>query len=723
MDRIALFLLLLAGTMIVGACAPASTPMPTPTKAPPAPSPTAAPQPVRFAPYEPVTVDVQPAVPPYSFDLRDLGNQRALGILDSGALEALEANGFVIVPLPADQIYTIYKRATDRGEPVFVTADAMLHTFHILYDYALRSAEIEHFVSDLQALDQALLEASLAQASATSGPAQEAARQNVAYLAVALALLDPAYRPPAEVADTVAKELTLIQRHSGFASSPIFGFTEDYSQYVPRGHYTRNETFGRYFRAMMWHGRIGFRLRANDPEAARRETRQAILLSAALSGERVGDQLALDVWERIYEPTVFFVGRADDLTVYDYAPLIERLYGVGFQPSDLADSERLDSFIDQARTQRPPRIVSGLVTDQEDPEEVTQGFRFMGQRFVPDSYIFQQLVYDRVGLYQGSGRPFTLSESDAGPIRGLSRGLDVLGVLGSQQALEILDREGDTAYEGYAQQMAKLRQEFGDLPPEQWTENLYWSWLHTLRPLLEAKGEGYPAFMQNDVWTEKALHSALGSWAELRHDTILYAKQSYTLRATAIMPEPEPQHPKGYVEPEPELFARLAALARQMRVGLDQRGLLGDEYRVKLQRAEDLLIALKTMAEKELRGEPLSEEEYGSLEEIGDTLEALTTFSAEVQGAITSETDERMAIVADVHTDVNSGRVLEEAVGDAFQIYVIAPVEGNPTLTTGGVFSYYEFAQPLDNRLTDEAWQALRPKPDQPVWTGDFIAP
>jgi len=117
----------------------------------------------------------------------------------------------------------------------------------------------------------------------------------------------------------------------------------------------------------------------------------------------------------------------------------------------------------------------------------------------------------------------------------------------------------------------------------------------------------------------------------------------------------------------------------------------------------------------------LSEEEYELIRNIGGTLEGITTFSAKVKEEITSEADERMAVVADVHTDTNSSQVLEEGVGDASLIYVIAPVEGKLVATQGGVFSYYEFTQPMDDRLTDEAWQKMEPKPDLPIWTGSFV--
>ena len=79
----------------------------------------------------------------------------------------------------------------------------------------------------------------------------------------------------------------LIDAHAGFAESPIFGITEDYSQYVPRGHYTRSEALEKYFKAMMWYGRIPFYLYKQKPgvkEPDMEHTRQAIMITLTLKG-------------------------------------------------------------------------------------------------------------------------------------------------------------------------------------------------------------------------------------------------------------------------------------------------------------------------------------------------------------------------------------------------------------------------------------------------------
>ena len=666
-------------------------------------------QPSSFAAYEPIPVSIQPAVQTYSTALSSVVNPQAGLALNPAQQAALEQNGFVITPSPFPQMYQVYQNAKEQSQPIFVTTDALLHTYHVLYDFALRDAEFNHFVGNLQSLTAELLRQSQAQLSGTSAEVQQAARRNLAYFSVAAALLDASFTPPSEVADLVNAELTLIADHSGFQPSPIFGFEEDYSQYVPRGHYTRNETFERFFRAMMWYGRIGFRLQpGDDPESlemGRMETRQAILIATMLGSTTVNGEPALAVWDRIYQPTVFFVGRADDLTVYDYLPLIQAVYGDSLNLEDLNEVARLDNFIQQAATLPTPKIISSRVTDEQDAAKVTQSFRLMGQRFVPDAYIFQQLVYNQVGTQQNP--------------RVLPSALDVAGVLGSDRAYELsLTVYEQDKFENYSTQLESVRMEFANLPPGQWQENLYWGWLYSLAPLLSPPGEGYPTFMQNPAWVDKDLHTYLGSWAELKHDTLLYAKQSNTVGITSIQPTPEDV--SGYVEPRPEVFARLAALVRQTRSGLAERNLLSDEFSNKFNSLETLLLALTEMAQKELTNQRLTPEEQTQIRDIGDLLEAIT----EVQDEnLSSATDGRQAIVADVHTDPNTNQVLEQAVGDAFLIWVIAPVDDQPTLTQGSTFSYFEFPWPLDDRLTDEAWQALDPKPAQPIWTQSFIVP
>ena len=98
-----------------------------------------------------------------------------------------------------------------------------------------------------------------------------------------------------------------------------------------------------------------------------------------------------------------------------------------------------------------------------------------------------------------------------------------------------------------------------------------------MKTLLPVAGEGYPTFMTNQAWADKNLSTFLGSWTELRHDTILYVKQVYAEMGGGGPPASVDD--RGYVEPNPYLYAKLAALTKMTKDGLDGRGLLSDKNR------------------------------------------------------------------------------------------------------------------------------------------------
>jgi hypothetical protein len=663
-----------------------------------------------FASYEAVPVVIPPAYAGYSLpvDLSGVAVDQRF-VFSDAQRQLLSANGFVVAPAEYKEFFHLYEEARYAEVPIFITTDSVYHVYHLLFDQVLRTLEEERFFADLEKLTAGMLWAAQDQYDAVAGTSlEEEALRNVAYFAVAQSLLQPAFEVPEAVRATVDEELALIEAHAGFETSPILGSPEDYSQYVPRGHYNKTEARQRYFKAMMWYGRINFRLK----EAS--ETLSALLMAQALANTEIEGEPAVQIWERIYEPTSFLVGVSDDLDIYDYHPLIEEVYGsLGNDPTIFADEEKLDRFVEAAKELPPPQINSMWVWIWEDRDEATQGFRFMGQRFVIDAYIFQEMIFRSVG---------TLADP-----RMLPKGLDIFAAMGSEEAYSILQEMDETHYLNFNEQMNKLQGEISALELDSWTQNLYWAWMYSFQPLIEVKGESYPAFMRNQAWVRKDLHTALGSWTELKHDTILYAKQAYAELGGAFE-EPEV---KGYVEPNPEAFARLAALTSMTIDGLESRGLFDDseamwESKDNLARLELLLTHLTSIAEKQLAGTPLTQEEQDVILYYGGLLEGLTIAAAdkdEVEGRAFLE-DEEAAVVADVATDP-MGFVLEEGVGRVFEIYVVVEIEGQLILTKGGVFSYYEFPWPMSDRLTDEAWREMLntgQAPERPYWTGSFLA-
>lgn len=680
-----------------------------------------------------------------SFSLQGLEDSFERFYLSDEAKEYLKRNGFVVTPGREKEIYDVYTECKERSQPIFVTTDAVLHTSHIFFDYLLRILEIEKLYDKASELSDRMIDLSIQQYDQTQNTdVKEAARLNIGFFAVAKKQFDPAYQVGFDLDNIVEKEIENIESHNGLNFRNLLTYVEhpspfltpyayeDYSQYVPRGHYTRNEKFKKYFKAMMWYGRIDFKLKPGTTEPAithgRMMTLQALLMTDAL----IKDPKAHQLWKQIYGPTVYFVGKTDDLHADDYIKLIKEIFPAGGTVDEYGDKGKLSEFIDEAIKLSPPKILSGAAFIEHGEFGVTtKGFRFMGQRFLPDSYMFQQLVFaikDTVEIlkYKGSGEPFTMEVFPrVGPVRAFPRGLDILAVLGSKRALEILEKDGDTEYEYYYEQLNKLKEEFSFKGPEEWTQNLYWRWLYSLLPLLEERKEdNLPKFMQSTTWIDKELQSTLGSWAELRHDVILYAKQSATPLAMAALP-PQPQFTYGYVEPYPEVYARIEEMMKDLRNNLDRLGIAPEGVPEKLQSFENLLAKLKKISEKELEDKILSDEEYQLIWHIGSWLASLKQFPPEIMEKITSGTDERMDLIADVHTDLSTGQVLEEGVGSPFNIFVIVEDGKGKRLCQGGVFSYYEFKHPVEDRLTDEKWQemgAKRQRPPQPDWVEGFTA-
>jgi hypothetical protein len=616
------------------------------------------------------------------------------------AMTKLLANGFVCVMTNERNIPSIYSSTANRGLPVFVATDALLQSFHIVYDKMLRIAEHERFFFQLDTMLAAMMQASVAlQSPVNPDSLQTALVRTQALLDVAHTLLTDSQTLSSDTAVSamVKGELTLIGNHAGMALSKVVPeIQEDYSQYVPRGHYTLDDRLARYFKSMMYLGRMNLRVSSSM------ETVQACILSRLLT---TAASNASALWDDIYSTTSFFAGRSDDLNYRDYDSVISGVLGYAWKTGTLgALYAKRDSIRKALDKLPPPMILSG------NPSSSIKGFRVMGQRFEPDSYVFSKIV-----------DPYVASRS-------FPKGLDILACLGSARAKQLLfDYYHDNKLSGYTSCLDTMTKLFVSLPPSQWAENLYWNWLYSLVPLLGPTTTGYPFFMSSQAWADKSLTTAAGSWAELRHDAILYAKQSY---GTVGVCSPTAASTQGYVEPCPEVYGRLAALSLFMHNGLAGRGLSTILPIQKLTVLDSTCLRLRTIAVKELTGGNITSDEYYTISMIGKTLSGIENFAAYQIPPPTYPNpppapDSSMAVVADVHTNLELGKVLEVGVGCPMYLYVVVPVEGRLQLCAGAIMSYYEFSQPMSNRLTDQQWQKMladSTAPAMPAWTSSYVS-
>jgi hypothetical protein len=667
--------------------------------------------------------------------------------------QMLRNHGFVSVD--HDQQYSfgsLYFAVYSNDLPVLITTDSVLHALHRSYDDILIELEESFFAA---ALNEVLEKCHDELAGFESSfPAIADNYKDVdLYLTVGRNLLKGAGAP----ADTnmqpwmdawdgtllvgsklgqnqeALEILKLIQ--SLKLQNPVQGeFTYiyggkraiDYSQFNPRGHYLSGQ-LARYFRTMMWLGRAdtGWNILPPDSQSrivsdSKRELRNAVVLIQLLQSS--GAEARLRQMSEILD---FMVGESDNLSVFQMGELLRQQKIAG--ASDLTSPQRIDKFQDAIRTSdlATQQIRSqAIVSNEDDLYQVPppSTFQMFGQRFVLDSFVLSKVVFDSIIF---DGRKVR---------RIMPTGLDVMFALGNDSVLPLLKNE--LTRFPYAANL-KASQEFTAQSPQSfWRGNLYNIWLDTMRTLAAdpSSEKHFPQAMRTEAWQRKQLQTQLASWAELRHNTVLYAKQSYT-------GVPGCEYPAGYVEPYPETYARIQFLAEEAarRIGAADFKLATGDHRDMQQRHVEFfkqmagtLEKLEALSRKELAAQPFTMQDEAWLKKLiderghGSGPPVYSGWYSELYYGGGPHCAKWDPTIVDVHTDPESKSVLEQGVGNCNFLIIAIDNEHNRMIYVGPTYSYYEFRQPANNRLTDDAWQeklSVGTEPPRPAWTDAFQAP
>ncbi len=657
-------------------------------------------EPAAFSLYYPLSAEAKPSVPPYQIrpDLANVKVGEGQAIPPT-ARTMLANSGFALTHGGGERLQDFYMSSPG---PLFITMDALAHTSQVLFRYILGELERNHLQPLLVSLTSSMIQACHSLRGAGGSRLAKAAVRNEAFFGVAGRLLGIESSLSKEAEEMANGELSLIERHSGSAVSPIFGRILNYDRFSPPGHYRESEVMEGYYKATTWYETLPFRLRLGDSlelrERGRMETRQALLLVASLHKSRVDGEPAWKIWELIYQTNRFFLGYGEGLNIYDYSRLMREVFGEWLDVSRLEDDREIDLFIDKALELPPPSFQSQPAS--EEGGEYYPGLRFLGPRFTPDSYIFRRLTSDEV-----KGRE-------------LPRGMDLPAVLGSNRAEEIcLEVYHEGRYEGYQRELETLRNIFAGLGVQVTASDLFWNNIYTMKNLFATAGKGYPSFMQSSAWIDRGLYSFLGAWADSRRDISFTTVGIQTGTSSAAGRKGFP----GYVEPNQGALARLASIVDMARRGLEEREMLAEEAEERLSALYDLLIVLRKIAERELLNQPFSSEEEQVIREIGERMRYICTFPRNGHSVLAEES---LAGVVEIHEDRKSGLELEVGVGNPVRYHVIVPYQGSLYYAVGAGYSYYEFTLSMGETLDDESWKGKLSKgdiPSDPAWTLSFL--
>lgn len=641
----------------------------------------------------------------------------------------LRKQGFVVLPSPAVRESTpvtkrgagpadIFYRVFAADLPVFVSADSILHAWHRSYDQLMEQSEEEILSASLSRL--------LTQTMEELDQNEQAGRDALTYLAVSRKLLEPTWEVP-EVLATEVQPLLAAAMARRPAEVQLAGETVgiDFTQLIPRGHYTHSESLTQYFQAMMWLGRTDLVLydpARNGPRNPREEAAARAMVAALHRGNATAIFRELDDFYRV------FVGSTNAVSPLE---LLEMCEGAGVRGCAGENAN-----LTRAYRERGAPAYSGRM---HSDDRGTVSMRFFPQRFGYDSWVTARTTTPELAP------PSRDDRSMASP-------LDVAFVLGADRAAEHYAEEMQLPNrENLPATLEALRMTMADLPPTTLDDTVYNHWLEALMALSRPHvDERFPRVMRTGAWHDRKLETVLGSWAELRHDTILVLEQS--------MGGAGCQYPQGYVEPVPDLYRSLASAAARLAPFYEERqarlGGEGEGYRRRAFRHVPAFLAqwrevmgrLAGLAELQLAGREMSEEELAFLNRTVDQhrqgymgarsydgwypalfwsigwlpeAERNARPSFGLMGGLPFwQAGMSEPVVADVHTDADSQEVLSVGVGHPELLVVaIDDREGEVGLYGGPVYSFRSFHRPITQRMTDNEWeaqvnrQALPPRP------------
>ena len=656
-------------------------------------------------------------------------------------LEAPEAavyrkHGFVVSErLGAESYAELYYRVFTNDMPVLITADSVLHAWHRSYDAVLEELEERHLYTSVDEILTGMADALPdAHAAYGQGPLAPSVSDADSFIAVARSLLAGkavATKLSGKGADGWVDATLAAVKALGMREFELFGSTRviDFSQFKVRGHYENSERLRHYFQAMMWLGRIDLRIGGDNSDANARQLASAVVLHDLLRRSQRFAQ-----WESFDKLLQTFVGRTDSMTFGQLGGLLEAAKITSPAAiADLATLGRLQADIDKGNL-GVQQIRSDYFESSPlgpDRAALPRSFTTMGQKFVVDSWATAKLVADDIMWHEAKVQ------------RRMPSALDVaFGVLGNDAAIPLLvrrivDKNGVAFRDGlpYQHNLAAVRAVIESHPARAWEDNLYMGWLGTLRALSAPTTEAhYPEAMRTQAFAMRTLNTQLASWAQLRHDTILYVKQSYTAGVSCY-------HPDGFVDARPAFWRACAAMATRA-----AKLLLASDYPDKalqqqhadfFDRFGATVARLGSIADKQAAHKDLDAAEAKMLTDVvqishGSGFTHYDGWYPTLFYKGPEDSGKPEPIIADVHTDVpapmlgDPGGVLHQGVGKVDMMIMAVDCKGAATAYVGPTASHYELASTGVERWSDSEWEkrlADGKAPPRPEWTRGYLVP
>ena len=318
--------------------------------------------------------------------------------------------------------------------------------------------------------------------------------------------------------------------------------------------------------------------------------------------------------------------------------------------------------------------------------------------------------------------------------RFLPSGLDIAAVLNNGLADRLMENEYEK-YPPLRKMIANLRanykthsntNDFKTNLYNQWINAMAVQWADSINPLSGNDGKA--------IWQVKRLQTGLASWATLRHATVLVNERSAAECGEGGFEVMIMKSPRGCVEADPytfraiaDLFQELLKTASKLKSNdADKQAVYnGLVERLKEAKEESLLFA--AMAEKERKGEKLTDKEYEKVLYVARVAEHLFLVFRSLEnkeyGLSAPDPIGKITDVAQANWAKGFGEgvfsYLMAAVGNPMEWNYIVPYYGRYQIVKGSIYSYYEFES--KELFNDEEWRQRINKQDILPWIKPYI--
>lgn len=639
---------------------------------------------------------------------------------------------------------------------VLITNDLLLHSFHKLFDNTLKYYEETISRDTIKDLSQNLFEKFANLAKSESDPDLKETYEFLAtYWAVPAAILvekekmeiEPHYdeakgeriewtvkdneelknlirenaKQYTSKLDTADQELVSSILEQIFAAkeividpflanySPDFvvinEIQQDYTQFAPRSHYTDNAELKTYFMAMKWLMREKFYFWDDK------------LTNASLvMVNNISDEDTARLWELSAKIKKLIWGD-DDLTLESLTAWMKE--------NEINNVDAIKNLSEEKKSELfklvPQKIQSTAYSTEDtmsigsdEAKDMTAGFVFFGEKFTLDSYIFDLTTAGSAEVeyaYMPNKQTALIvpdileNNSDAAEMVDLWMNVRIVKE-------DVLEDKDFTQYSSYNKVKEAAVEK---LKKELWTttimDTIYHKWIDMLGYLINEAEENAPYFKLDPVYRLKNLVTYMGSYTELKHDTLLYVKQAYAEMwwggewdCSIEVDPPLLPVPKWYIEADIDVLNKLIELNNETKSDFSE---LDNSVLANFVAFDELLNKMKSILEQQMANKVISDDDFEYMRTAFDKLSQITF----PFGDAVTQKEMRAALIADIFTS-EWWNPLYEAVGRPALMLVMIDDANGKRIARGPVFTHYEFYDSDDvvdangSRLNDIQWQA-----------------